>query len=97
MSEESSATQSEMDGLHDEVAKKLREVIKEGETVQKAGKEVKVPVSAAMLGVAVRFLKDNNITCDVGVPTRGVNTLKDSMGELHLIESEEEDIPVFKN
>jgi hypothetical protein len=84
-----------MDSLHDEVAKKLREVIKEGEIVQKAGKNVVVPVSAAMLGVAVRFLKDNNITCEVGLPSRGTNALKDSMGELHLLESEEEDIPVF--
>jgi hypothetical protein len=89
------AKKDEMGLLHDEVAKKLRKVIKEGETEYKAGKKVKVPVSAAMLGVAIRFLKDNNITCDEGLASRPIGELRRSLELVTKHDEEEEDLPNF--
>jgi hypothetical protein len=98
MKETKAAKKDEMSQLHDEVARKLRKVIKDGETEIKAGKEVKVPVSAAMLGVAIRFLKDNNITCDEGVTTRPIGDLKRSLELVNQHDDEEEDkLPKFAN
>jgi hypothetical protein len=89
------AKKDEMGQLHDEVARKLRKVIKEGETEIKAGKEVKVPVSAAMLGVAIRFLKDNNITCEEGHASRPVGELRRSLELVNRKEDEDADLPNF--
>ena len=44
------ADQREMGKLHNDVAKKLRDLIENGETERRAGKDVKIPVTAAMLG-----------------------------------------------
>jgi hypothetical protein len=91
------AKKDEMGLLHDEVARKLRKVIKEGETEIKAGKEVKVPVSAAMLGVAIRFLKDNNITCEEGLASRPIGELRRSLELVNQQDEEDEDLPKFAN
>jgi hypothetical protein len=85
---------SEMAGLHDDVAKKLRTLIADGETEVRAGKEIKRPVSAAVLAVARGFLKDNNIQCDDGEPTRPVGELGKAVAAMN---EEDDAIPEFPN
>jgi hypothetical protein len=86
-----------MGTLHDELAKKLTDAIKNGETVIKAGEEVRVPVTAAMLNVARGFLKDNNIECDEGLATRPIGELSKTVTEALKKMEEDEDLPVFTN
>jgi len=87
------ATTDQMGKLHDVLAKKLNELIVNGETTVQAGKEKTAPVSAAVLAVARGFLKDNGVECDPGLPSRPVGELASSVSEL----LEDENVPEFTN
>ena len=91
---QTAAPKTEMDALHDDLARKLRTLIEEGETGMRAGEPVKRPVSAAVLAVARGFLKDNHIECDKGLPTRPVGELAKSVQELN---DDDDEIPEFPN
>lgn len=58
-------TDKDLGGLFDDTVDTLKKIVTEGESVvTKDGQIVKVPPSAAMLGVVRQFLKDNNITAE---------------------------------
>jgi hypothetical protein len=91
------AKKDKMAELHDALASHLTDVIENGETIQRAGEAHKVPASAAMLGVAVRFLRDNNIECDDGFESAPVGKLTEAVKE-RLKEMEEDgELPTFQN
>lgn len=58
------ATDKELGELHKQVAIALTEQVKGVEFENEAGKAVKVLPSPALLGAAIAFLKNNNITAD---------------------------------
>jgi hypothetical protein len=91
------AKRSDMGELHDALARKLTDVIKNGEPTIRGGEEIRVPVTAAMLNVVVRFLKDNNVECDEGLATRPIGELSDTVTEALKKMEEDEDLPVFTN
>ena len=91
------ATTKAMNDLHDSLARYLTDVIKNGETVMKAGEKVKVPASAAMLNAAVRFLKDNSIECDPDLASRPVGELGKALEEFNAGQDEDEELPEFAN
>jgi len=90
------ATQKELNNLHATLAKELTDLIKNGETVYRGDKKVKVRASAAVLNVARGFLKDNNVECDSGVPTAEIGTLSGAVADWQAAD-EADDAPVFKN
>jgi hypothetical protein len=91
------AKKSAMGELHDKLAQHLTDVIENGEEVSRGGETFKVPASAAMLGVAARFLRDNNIECDPGYESAPIGELTDAVAA-QLKEMEEDgDIPEFSN
>jgi hypothetical protein len=90
------ATSEEMGTLHDELAKKLTDIVKNGETVIKAGEPHRVPASAALLGVAARFLKDNNVVCADELPSAPITGLDQALKDFHIQEDEDE-LPTFPN
>jgi hypothetical protein len=90
------AKSTEMGKLHDQLAKELAELIKNGETIIVAGKPRKIKASAAILNVARAFLKDNNVLCDDGhEATEPILDLAEEMKTLN--EEEADGAPVFKN
>lgn len=59
----SAASEEQLGNLHAVVAQALTTVIAEGQPiVDKEGNVIKVPASAAHIGAAIAFLKNNNIT-----------------------------------
>lgn len=57
------ATEEALGELHAAVANALTSVIRDGmPMLDKEGEEVRVPASAAHIGAAIAFLKNNNIT-----------------------------------
>jgi hypothetical protein len=91
---EGAAPQKELNGLHKELAKELTDLVKNGETVWRGDRKVKVRASAAILGVACRFLKDNNVECSSDAPTAEVGTLTDAVAKFRA-ESEDDEAPTF--
>jgi hypothetical protein len=90
------AKSKEMGALHDQLAKELRDLIKNGEEVTVRGKTKKVKASAAILNVARAFLKDNNVLCDDGMdPTQPMVDLATELKEFN--KEEEDGAPVFRN
>jgi hypothetical protein len=82
--------------LHDQLAKELSKIIKDGETVVVAGKTHKVKASAAILNVARAFLKDNDVTVDDGVrPTEPVLDLAEELANVNA--DADDGAPQFKN
>lgn len=67
MANTNKATMDLMDQLHLLTAEKFAQILKEGVAVQGADGEVKyVDPSPAYISAAVKFLKDNDITVDLG-------------------------------
>lgn len=77
------AKTDEMAKLHQEIAKKFRKILKDGEVIVVAGKAKKVEASAAMLNAIRGFLKDNHIVCDKDLPTRAVGELSDTLDKFN--------------
>jgi hypothetical protein len=86
-----------MADLHEALANKLTDLIENGEEVQRAGETVKVPASAALLGVAVRFLRDNNIEADGSVEPAAVGKLTDAVNQQLKDMEEDGELPTFTN
>lgn len=84
----SKATESKLSALHGAVADVLTAQVlhREAEVKYDAdGNEVPTgnevfTAGPATIAVAVKFLKDNNITCDIEVD-KGMNTLKDALAQ----------------
>jgi len=91
------ATQDEMDKLHNEFAKELGKRLKNGEKVTVAGETRTVAASAAVLNVIRGFLKDNNVLCAEGHPSRPVGQLSRDLEEFNKGVAEEDGAPQFKN
>jgi hypothetical protein len=91
------ATRTEMGSLHDELAKRLTDVIKNGEEVTRGEDTFKVPASAAMLNVARGFLKDNNVECDENLPTRQIGELSNAVNAALTKMEEDDELPEFTN
>jgi uncharacterized protein YajQ (UPF0234 family) len=73
------ATTEALQSLHDEVAKKLTKIVRDGRTeTRKLGEEhieVTTEASAADLAAAINFLARNKIECAPGKPSEGVKSL----------------------
>jgi uncharacterized protein YajQ (UPF0234 family) len=73
------ATTEALQSLHDEVAKKLTKIVRDGRTeMRKLGEdqiEVTTEASAADLAAAINFLARNKIECAPGKPSEGVKSL----------------------
>jgi len=91
-----SAFEAELNEIHAIFAKKLKGLIEKGEQTVIAGEVHTVSPSAATLNVIRTFLKDNNITCDKGLPSRPVGELAASMDKI-IEETLPEDLPKFTN
>jgi hypothetical protein len=90
---DAAAPVKELNALHREVAKELTDVVKNGEKQWRGDREVRVRASAAVLGVAIRFLKDNNVECSSDAPTAEVGTLTEAVAKFRA--DEEDDAPTF--
>lgn len=91
---EGAAKVSAMADLHDKLARKLTDAIKNGEKVTRAGEEVTVPVSSATLAVARAFLRDNSIECDPD-NTSVVVDLGKAVRDAEAVTGEDGEIPKF--
>jgi hypothetical protein len=90
-----SATTGELDKLHNEFAKKLKNYLVEGETIVVAGEERKTSCSAAMMNVIRGFLKDNHVECDAGHPSPQVGAVADALEEFNSAANDEDEAPHF--
>jgi hypothetical protein len=79
----SAAKESKLKQLHDDLAKKLTDLIKEADP------------AAATLNVARQFLRDNGINCDPDNPSDALQGLKSAAERLD--EFDDDDIPDFVN
>jgi hypothetical protein len=93
MSNTKSAPAKELNALHREMAKELIDLVKNGETVWRGDRKVKVRASAAILNVARGFLKDNNVECSSDAPTAEVGTLTEAVAKFRA--DEEDEAPTF--
>jgi uncharacterized protein YajQ (UPF0234 family) len=73
------ATTEALQSLHDEVAKKLTKIVRDGRTeMRKLGEEqveVTTEASAADLAAAINFLARNKIECAPGKPSEATKGL----------------------
>lgn len=88
----SRATSDLMDQLHQLTAATLADLIKNGvKTVNKDGEEVTVPVSAAYIAAAIKFLKDNDVTADAD--SKRWTPLTDALANAPSFDAEDFDNP----
>ena len=75
------AKKPELEKLHDELAKLMTKIIREGETAvdKETGEAVRTTPCAAMIGQMRQFLKDNGVECAPGFPSKPVKELAESV------------------
>lgn len=86
----SKATNDLLDTLHALTAEKLADIIRNGvEVVDKEGNVERVTAPASYIAAAIKFLKDNDITADLGGGR--FNPLKDALHNIPTFDDGDED------